>query len=174
MDNPEAVLAACPIFLARVLDHLDAIAIDARDMRISHLCYRVTTLDEYDRDVAAFRPWCRAIAEGPFNGRPISMLLLRDPIPAGRHAIELIELPAPRADHAYPIGLEHAGFVAGGDVLAFHDRHAAVLDGVKDRGAEVQAPFVTFDDGATAKFYARPLKEIVERNGWRFVPVTAP
>lgn len=167
-------LDAIAAFVESVVAHLAARGIDAAAMPISHVCFRVTTLEEYHEALAALRPWCRAVAEGPFNGRPISMLLLREPVRAGGQAVELIELPAPRAAHVYPLGLEHVGFVTGGDTLAFHDRHAAALDGVKDRGLEVQVPFVTFPDGATAKFYARPLREIVERDGWRFAPVPAP
>jgi predicted metalloenzyme YecM len=165
----ETVLAAIPRFVASLQEHLAACGIDVSAMPISHVCWRVVTLDGYHEMRHALLPSCSEAAEGIFNGRPISMLWLREDLAAGA-GTPLIELPAPRAAHVYPDGLEHVGFVAG-DIEAFFARHAATLDGIKDRGSDVQAPFLTFPDGATAKFYRRPLREIVERDGWRFAPV---
>ena len=167
---PVAVLKSIPGFVTGVLDQLARTGIEASSLPLSHLCRRVETIEAYHAMREWLMPVCVAVAENDFNGRPISMLLLREPVVVGGGMVELIELPSPKADHPYPNGWEHVGFVVG-DVEAFHARHADVLTGIKDRGSDVQAPFITFPDGATAKFYRRTLREIVERDGWRFEPV---
>src|SRR5262249_24524755 len=135
---------------------------------ISHLCYRVTTNAEYEAKREGLKSFSRALVENEFNGRAVSMLLLKSPLAlSDSHHASLIELPAPRAAHTYPLGLEHVGFVVGEDLPAFNERFKSVLSGVKDRGPECRLSFVTFADGKTAKFYDRPLLEIIERDGWR-------
>jgi predicted metalloenzyme YecM len=170
-DAPgKTALDTIPAFVASLLEALAAHGIDASAMPLSHVCWRVETLGEYHAMRTQVLPFCAAVAEDTFNGRPISMLSLRQPVAAGGGTVDLIELPAPREAHVYRSGWEHVGFVAG-DVEAFHARHAGVLTGIKDRGTDVQAPFITVPEVGTVKFYRRPLREIVERDGWRFEAV---
>jgi predicted metalloenzyme YecM len=176
MTAPGApAIAAIPAFVDSLLARLAERDIDASAMPISHLCWRTASPEAYRVAAAAFRPFASETAEDEFAGRPITLMLLRDPVSIGSRRAALIEICAPRAGHPYPEGWEHAGFSLGGDPLAFHAANAAALDGIKDRGMDVQSAYVTFADGATAKFYASPLREIVARQEgrWPFAPVTA-
>lgn len=174
--NGEQAVAAIPPFVAALLARLRERGIDASAMPVSHVCWRAPSRARYREAVAAFLPFASAWAEDEFAGRPITLLLPREGAARDGAGVGLMEVCAPRAGHPYAEGWEHAGFSLGGDPLAFHARHAAVLDGIKDRGQDVQSAFVTFDDGATAKFYAAPLREIVaaQAGRWAFQPADGP
>lgn len=155
-------------FFAGLRLSLTNVGIDVTSYSISHLCYRVTNTAEYEAKRDGLKSFCRAFVENEFNGRPVSMLLLKSPLTLSKtHAASLIELPSPRAAHTYPPGLEHVGFVVRDTLTEFNERFRDVLSGVKDRGPECRPSFVTFADGKTAKFYDRPLMDIIERDGWR-------
>ena len=158
-------------FHDRVLRQACAAGLDATGMAISHLCYRVQTDDGYRDTLAALRDHASELTENDFNGRPVALIALRDPPLLGAHPFTIVELPAPRAAHTYPTGLEHVGFVVPGDFARFIERHSAALSGIKDRGADFKPAFRTFADGSTAKFYPRPLRDVVESEGGVFKPV---
>lgn len=141
---------------------------DLSGMTASHVCFRAETEEEYVRvrdGLAAVRS---EFCEYEFNGRRISLHVLREPARASVLSIPMIELPAPRAAHEYPSGLEHLGLVVPGDFAAFAARYEKKFHGQKDRGPHCQPRFFTFADGKTIKFYERPLREVVELAGRRF------
>ena len=158
-------------FHGRVLSQARAAGIDATDMAISHLCYRVETDDGYRSTLDALRRHAAEVTENDFNGRPVALIALRHPPLLGSHPFAIVELPAPRAAHTYPTGLEHVGFVVPGDFSGFIEEHREALSGIKDRGADFKPAFLTFADGSTAKFYPRPLRDVVESEGGVFEPV---
>ncbi|MGI9253308.1 MAG: VOC family protein, partial [Thermomicrobiales bacterium] len=152
MNGGEA-LDAIPGFVESLLERLAARGIDASAMPVSHLCWRTVSPEAYRLAVAGFLPFAAETAEDDFAGRPITLIALRDPIRVGGARVDLIEICAPRVGHPYPEGWEHAGFSLGSDPVVFHAANATALDGIKDRGLDVQSAYVTFPDGATAKFY---------------------
>jgi predicted metalloenzyme YecM len=172
------------VFFSELLQNLDGVGISVLGFSMSHLCYRVATMAEYEAKRGQLRLLSRSFVEQAFNGRPLSMFLLREllvmPHRCGSPAansngdrsldqrVQLIELPAPKASHAYPIGLEHAGFVVGKALSQFNQKHMTTLTGQKDRGPDCKPSFITFDDGKTAKFYEVPLLETVQSQGWVF------
>ena len=81
--------------------------------------------------------------------------------------VSMIELPAPRSVHRYPIGLESIGVVVGEALSEFITQHQNTLTGVKDHGEHCQPGFITFDNDKTAKFYDISLREIVCLQGWQ-------
>jgi predicted metalloenzyme YecM len=178
----QSILGDYQAFFVALLGNLQEAGICVKNLPLSHLCIRAATNAEYETKREQLKRLSRAFVENEFNGRPLSMFLLRTPLvmsdaaesqtssashPPGS-TVELIELPAPKASHTYPSGLEHAGFVVGPDLTRFNTKHEGVLSGVKDRGAACQPSFLTFSDGRTAKFYDQPLLEIVQAQGWRF------
>src|SRR5262245_34723199 len=148
MSDPELENIHMPIaniigdysaFFGGLISKLMGIGIDVTGFPVSHLCYRVTTLAEYEAKRDGLKDLSRAFVENDFNGRPVSMLLLKSPpVLSEVHAVSLIELPAPREAHTYPLGLEHVGFVVGIELPKFNERFHSVLSGIKDRGPECQ------------------------------------
>jgi predicted metalloenzyme YecM len=169
-DQLDVELGGAREFFADVLARVLAGGPDASAMPVSHLCYRVSTLGEYARARARLLPFCESSSENLFNGRPVSMLALARPFAlSGSRSVSLIELPAPRGAHPYATGLEHAGFVVAGDFAAFGERWSEWFDGRKDRGKLCQPLIKTFANGRSAKFYERPLREVIEFEGGKFV-----
>ncbi len=157
-------------FFAGLCEHLNGVGIDIADLPVSHLNYRTTTIPEYERLRDTLSSFCKEYVETQFNGRAVAILELQKPILlADSYQAPVVELPAPRAAHMYPSGIEHIGFVVD-DLPAFKQKYAPILTGEKHRPYTVPA-FITFDDGKTGKFYERSLKEIVKLQGWKFEKV---
>ncbi len=154
-------------FFLDALNRLERISIDVKQMPISHIAFRTSTAEEYEMIRDKLKPYCKEFVETQHNGRAVSVFEIRTrlPLPNG-FTFSVIELPAPRAEHTYPSGLEHVGFLVS-DLPTFKEQHKRVLTGEKDLGVSFPA-FVTFENGKTAKFYERTLKEIVMLQGWNF------
>src|SRR3989344_2608398 len=148
---------------------MEKISIDATNMPISHITYRTTSIQEHEDIRDQLKLHCKEFVETQFNGRSVSILNLRTPLPLSKgFSFSFIELPAPRAEHMYPSGLEHVGFLVGEALSEFKDKHKGVLTGEKDRRPYCFPAYVTFENGKTAKFYEKILKEIVALQGWSF------
>ena len=143
--------------------------IDIAGMPLSQLLYRAETLSEYGRLRDQLKKFCSEFVETEFNGRAVSILVLKKPlILKDGFRVSVIELPSPRPAHMYPSGLESVGIHAGKTLLEFYKQHHNKLTGIKDHGRYCKPPFITFDNGKTAKFYDYSLAEIVLLQGWRF------
>ena len=162
------IIGGYRLFFLDLLHRLSELHIDVKGMPISHLCYRVRTLSEYKLRRDQIKPFCKSISESDFNGRPVSMLLLKTPLRlAESYSTSLIELPAPKISHEYTAGIEHCGFVVK-NFSQFKKKYGSLLTGQKDHGPNCKPLFLTFENGKTAKFYDITLKEVVLLDGWKF------
>lgn len=156
-------------FVRDLDERLRRLGIDTTGRELSHLAYRTSTFDEYLRVRDAIEDVSSANVENEWNGRPISKLLLREPLELGNgHTVSLVELIPPPHQRDYPMGLEHAGVVIGETFDAFCDAHAGVITGHQDQGPWNQPRYVTFENDRTAKFYRYSLKDVVEKEGRAF------
>jgi predicted metalloenzyme YecM len=139
------------------------------------LLYRTTTIDEYKKIRDHLKSFCREFVETDFNGRLVSILILKKPLKLGNNfSVDMIELTTPRRAHIYPSGLESIGIFVGDNLSAFKKKYKSVLTGVKDHGVYCKPAFITFDNGKTVKFYDVTLKDIILREGWYFERVDLP
>ncbi len=116
-------------FAAGQRDRLAARGIDIAPYELSHLAFRVPEWDQYLHVRTLLERHAVANAEGVWNGRPMSMLLLAEPLQVlDDKAIPLIELIPPVHQRVYKMGMEHVGVVVGEDVDAFSRRHREVPD----------------------------------------------
>ncbi len=168
MTNLEKILGNYQTFFSDLLHRQKNIGIDIDGMPISHLLYRVTTMPEYEELRDQLKLFCSEFVETQFNDRAVSILVLKQElILEDGFKVSVIELPAPRAAHMYPSGLESIGVVVGKKLKEFITQHKNVLTGIKDHGQYCQPAFVTFDNNKTSKFYDIPLIEIVALQGWQ-------
>lgn len=159
-------------FFADLLTRLDAAGIDVSGRPLSHIAYRTGTMDEYRRVRRQILVHCDSEVENVWNGRPIGKLLLREPLPLdASFDVSLIELIPPKHQRTYPMGLEHVGFVLGDEHAEFAVRHRDVLTEQQDQGPWCQPWVITFRNNRSVKFYREGLKEVVEREGRRFLPL---
>ena len=155
-------------FFSDLLQRMKEIGIDMSGMPMSHLLYRVETTEEYVNLLDNIKPLCSEFVETQFNGRAVSILGLRDTLSLeDGFQCSVIELPAPRAVHMYPSGLESIGIIVGKKLQEFKVQNSKKLTGIKDHGEHCQPAFITFDNEKTAKFYDISLKEIIKLQGYK-------
>ena len=160
-------------FFSDLLHRMKQSDIDISGMPMSHLLYRTVTIPEYERLRDELKKHCSEFVETQFNDRAVSILILKEPLRLeDGFTVSMIELPAPRAVHMYPSGLESIGVCVGNKLSSFIEQHAHVLTGVKDHGQHCQPAFITFDNDKTAKFYDVSLRDIVILQGWQIEVLT--
>ena len=116
MTDPIAeIIGDYRAFAAQQRDRLAARGIDIAPYALSHLAYRVPEWDQYVRVRTLLERHATANRENFWNGRPISLILPREPLEVldGKE-VPMIELIPPVHQRVYKMGLEHLGVVVGG------------------------------------------------------------
>ena len=154
MMNIQNLIGDYPTFFSDLLHRMQRVNIDISGLPLSHLLYRTETLPEYLALRDRLKNYCSEFVETQFNNRAVSILILRVPLfLEDGFTVTMIELPAPRAAHMYPSGLESIGVIVGKKLPEFIQKHDSVLTGIKEHGEHCQPAFITFDNDKTAKFY---------------------
>lgn len=156
-------------FFATQRHRLSDLGIDIDGYPLSHLAFRTSTVDEYLDMRDQLERHSTANVENVWNGRRISKLLLRRPLPVAPGVVApLIELIPPPHQAVYQMGLEHVGVVLGEHLDEFADQHQATLTGRQDQGRYCMPFFITFPDHTNVKFYAHSLHDVCVFEGRRF------
>ena len=157
-------------FAAMQRDRLSARGIDIAPYALSHLAVRVADWDLYVHQRTLLERHARANSENLWNGRPISLILLAEPLDVlDGTPVSLIELIPPVHQRVYRMGLEHLGVVVGEDIDDFSRVHRAVLTGQQFQSVDVEPVYVLFEDFTHVKFYRRSLYDAVQlEQGVRF------
>ena len=156
-------------FYAMQVERLLGLGVDVRGLEVSHLAFRTETLDEYLVVRRELEELCSANVENVWNGRPISKLLLREPMQLAENVTNsLIELIPPAHQSVYKMGLEHVGIVIGESFADFGQQHARAFTGQQDQGPFCQPYFITFPDHTNVKFYRYSLGQVCLFEGRRF------
>jgi predicted metalloenzyme YecM len=156
-------------FAAQQRDRLLARGIDIHPYTLSHLAVRVPDWDGYVHQRTLLERHATANVENVWNGRPISKILLDEPLEVLDGAtVPLIELIPPVHQRVYRMGLEHLGVVVGETVDAFSRLHRAVLTGQQFQSPTNEPYYILFEDFTNVKFYRQSLRETCELEGDRF------
>jgi predicted metalloenzyme YecM len=156
-------------FTALQRDRLVARGIDIAPYEFSHLAVRVPEWDQYVQLRSLLERHAIANLESVWNGRPISKILLAEPLHVlDGQVVPLIELIPPVHQRVYKMGLEHLGVVVGEAVDAFSRRHRAALTGQQFQSPTTEPYYVLFEDFTHVKFYRRSLRAGIELEGGTF------
>ena len=156
-------------FYAMQYERLLKLGIDIDGLEVGHLAFRTETLDEYLKVRQELESFSSANVENVWNGRPISKLLLQEPLELSQIATtSLIELIPPVHQSVYKMGLEHFGIVIGETFTDFGEQHADKFTGQQDQGDYNQPYFITFPDQTNVKFHQHSLRQVVILEGKRF------
>ena len=156
-------------FAAMQRDRLLGRGIDIAPYALSHIAVRVADWDLYVQQRTLLERHAKANVEDVWNGRPISKIVLTEPlevldgIPVSR-----IELIPPVHQRVYRMGLEHLGVVVGEDIDDFSRVHRAALTGQQFQSPSVEPCYVLFEDFTHVKFYRCSLYDGVVLEGTRF------
>ena len=155
-------------FAAMQRDRLVARGIDIAPYPLSHLAVRVADWDLYVHQRTLLERHASANHENFWNGRPISKIVLAEPLDVLDGAqVSTIELIPPVHQRVYRMGLEHLGVVVGEDVDDFSRVHRAALTGQQFQSPDVEPYYVLFEDFTHVKFYRRSLYDGVLFQGAR-------
>jgi predicted metalloenzyme YecM len=170
MDDPVSdLIGDYRQFAALQHERLLARGIDIRPYPLSHLAFRVPDWDQYVHLRARLERHATANVENVWNGRPISKILLTEPLQVlDATPVGLIELIPPVHQRVYRMGLEHLGVVVGDDVDAFAREHRAALTGQQFQAPDFEPYYTLFEDFTHVKFYRRSLHDACVLQGASF------
>jgi predicted metalloenzyme YecM len=168
-QNAFEILGDYAGFYAMQTVRLEKLGMDIAGLEVSHLAFRTASLAEYLVVRQKLETICAANIENVRNGRPISKLLLREPLQLSPNATTaLIELIPPAQQSLSKTGLEHIGIVIGEEFSEFGRRYAPLFSGQQHQGEFCQPYFITFPDHTNVKFYRYPLQTVCEMEGRHF------
>ena len=166
MADPVAeIIGDYRAFAAQQQERLGALGIDLRPYSLSHLAVRVPEWDQYVAVRTQLERHAVANQENFWNGRPISLIVLAEPLEVlDGKAVPLIELIPPVHQRVYKMGLEHLGVVVGDGFDAFVADHKPVLTGQQFQGPQSTPDpvYILFGDFTHVKFYRLSLRASVE------------
>jgi predicted metalloenzyme YecM len=162
MPDPIAdIIGDYRAFAAMQSDRLSARGIDITPYALSHLAVRVPDWDLYVQQRTLLERHAAANLEDVWNGRPISKIVLAEPLVVlDGKPVSRIELIPPVHQRVYRMGLEHLGVVIGEEVDAFAREHRAVLTGQQFQSTAVDPYYVLFEDFTHVKFYRRSFFDV--------------
>ena len=150
-------------FAAMQRDRLVARGIDITPYPLSHLAVRVVDWDLYVHQRTLLERHARANHESVWNGRPISKIVLAEPLDVlDGTPVPNIELIPPVHQRVYRMGLEHLGVVVGEEFDEFSRMHRAELTGQQFQSRDVDPVYIRFEDFTHVKFYRRSFIDVVE------------
>lgn len=123
MSNLKEIIGDYDAFLNELFFMLEDIDLDVEKYEMDHICYRVKDLDTYASKKIELEKHGELLIESIVNGRNISTFKLTNPIEFKNRKVFLIELPAPKNNHAYENGLEHVEFVTKEPLQKIVDRY---------------------------------------------------
>lgn len=120
MSKLEEVIGNYSVFLDDILKRVVDAGFDLSDFsQIDHMCYRTTSVENYEQKKSELKSIAKLLGETQVNERPISTFRLNEPVIHGDWRIDAIELPAPKAGASHKEGLEHIEFVLYDDMPTF-------------------------------------------------------
>jgi predicted metalloenzyme YecM len=156
-------------FAAMQRDRLLDRGIDIARYPLSHLAVRVADWDLYVHQRTLLERHAQANLEDVWNGRPISKIVLAEPLELlDGKPLSRIELIPPVHQRVYRMGLEHLGVVVGDEFDDFSRRHRAALTGQQFQSPSVDPVYILFEDFTHVKFYRRSFFDVVEDEGGRY------
>ena len=170
-DPVEDIIGDYRAFVAQQRDRLTTRGIDITPFGFSHLAYRVPEWDVYVRVRGLLERHAVANSENVWNGRPISLIVLAEPLEVDDgKTVPLIELIPPVHQRVYKMGLEHLGIVVGDTFDGFVEAHKPVLTGQQFQGpnSTPDPVYILFEDFTHVKFYRLSLRASVELDAGPF------
>jgi predicted metalloenzyme YecM len=168
-DPIAEILGDYRAFAAMQRDRLLTRGIDIAPYPLSHLAVRVPDWDLYVNQRTLLERHARTNHENVWNGRPISLIALAEPLEVlDGTPVSRIELIPPVHQRVYRMGLEHLGVVVGEGFDDFSREHRSVLTGQQFQSPNVEPVYVLFGDFTHVKFYRRSFFDVVEDEGGRY------
>jgi predicted metalloenzyme YecM len=151
----ESIIGDYQTFLQTIFEKIEAAGFDMADFsQADHMCYRVTSLEQYEQKKQAMAKVGTLLGENIINGRPIADYLQHTPVLYGKWRIDAIEIPAPKAGKSFPEGLDHIELVMYDDQKTFLKKYNDKQFNMNaaDRGINPEIGY-QLDDRLSVKFH---------------------
>lgn len=148
-------------FFKNLTQELEANGIPANTLPSDHLCYRVSTIEEYTQYKTHLENHGELLTEAEVNGRPIATFKLNHPFKTDTHEIPLVELPAPKPGTPYNSGFEHAEFIIEESFEDFTAKFPKVNFEPPTKKA-INPELCLKLEGKQAKFHHQSLEQIIK------------
>lgn len=156
------MLGQTDLFLDKVFTVLKAEAIDLNDWEIDHLCYRTSSIRNYEEMKDYFSKHGELLIEGQVNGRNIATYKLKNPIVYKQYRIPLIEVPAPKAGRAIDEGWEHIEVVIDISFEEIISKYPKLDFDTKALGKSLNPELVIKFENCSIKFHHQSLEEVIK------------
>ncbi len=155
-------LSAIPPFLDNLFIQLQSIGMDLNGKVIDHICYRTSSLENYQAAKEKASLLGELLIESEVNGRPIATYKLDRPIAYKDWVIPLIEVPAPKKGKLTPQGFEHIEVVITESFTSLIERYPHLSFNTKALTKEINPDIELELKGCAIKFHHQTLEEIIE------------
>jgi len=156
------ILGSPDTFLDDLLDQVTAQGIGVNGLYMDHICYRVATIEEYDKLRNSLLDIGKLLSNKSIGGRPISVIELTDAYRYNDRIISIIELPSPKKDSPYLSGYEHVEFVIKESLESFIERYPQIEFDQKGMKKDLNRDIRLSLNRCAVKFHEQSLKEVIE------------
>jgi uncharacterized protein len=125
MDELQTIIGDYQAFLKQILQEVTDAGFDLADfVQMDHMCYRVSSYEQYGVKKHELDKVGKLLGEAQVNGRPIAVFRLNKPVHIDTWRIDALEVPAPKDGIETKEGLEHVEFVLYDDKEAFLEKYS--------------------------------------------------
>lgn len=159
--NFEDFLTLGESFFKSIIGEMESLGIRTSQIQADHLCFRVSTLDEYLFYKNELEKTEVFLTESEVNGRPIATFQLHTSFKAGNQSVSILELPAPKEGSPYAKGFEHVEFVISQTMDQFSSQFPH-LSFVRSGNKNLNPELCLKTKAGQVKFHYLPLQRVVE------------
>lgn len=150
-------------FVYRITSNIEKTDLKLSKSFMDHLCYRVSSVDEYSQTKTEFEKLGELLVESIVGGRNIATYKLNRPIVFNERSVDVIELPEPKASNKYATGFEHAEFVIEEDLNVYARQHSQAKWDTDALGKSINPDIrLKFSDGSSIKLHNQSLEAVIE------------
>jgi predicted metalloenzyme YecM len=132
------------------------------DWIIDHICYRVSTEEQYINLKNSFCEDNKLLIESTVGGRLISSFKLKEPLDILGHKVSVLELPAPKNGKITPEGYEHIEIVCSESFKELISLYGHLNLDKKGMTKEINPELeIEFKD-CSIKFHHQTLESVIE------------
>ena len=149
------------IFLDKIFSILDEKKIKIGSWEIDHLCYRTSSLENYEKIKSDFSALGELLIESDVNGRDIATYKLHKPVVYKSYTIPLVEVPAPKDGRVTPEGWEHIEVVINVSFDEFMKNYPEIKFDTKALSKNLNPELVIKFDDCSIKFHHQSLEKVI-------------
>lgn len=148
-------------FLDKIFKKLEESGIQIGSWEIDHLCFRTSSLDNYEEMKRIFSGLGTLLVESDVNGRDIATYKFHEPIIYKNYIIPLVEVPAPKPGRDIDEGWEHIEVVIDISFDELMKKYSGLNFDTKALSKELNPELVLKFEDCSIKFHHQSLEEVI-------------